>query len=126
MADRATGERKIAGKVTQNAPRRREISTTEYPIHPQRGGAFKRTAHGIECCTYHFQVADAAALPDSTHEYLHRGRSNAHILEANVRHTERAYLIDQALGILDGPVVAGQHENEIHRCSGRGTATGQP
>ena len=62
MADRATGERKIAGKVTQNAPRCREISTTEYPIHTECGGAFKRTAHSIACCTYHFQVANAMKM----------------------------------------------------------------
>ncbi len=119
MADRAAGKRKIAGKVTQNAPRRREISATEYPIHAERGGAFKRTAHRLGCCTYHFQVADAAALPDSTHECLHRGGGSAHILETDVRHTERACLIDQTLGILDRPVVASQHEDEIHRRSGR-------
>ena len=48
-------------------------------------------------------------------ESSHRGRRHADVLEPDVRHAEVADLIDEAAGVLDGPVVAGQHEDEVHR-----------
>ena len=42
---------------------------------------------------------------------------DADVLEPDVRHSQVADLIDETAGVLDGPVVSGEHEYEVHRCS---------
>jgi hypothetical protein len=83
-----------------------------------------RADHRFRCCTYNLEIADATALPDPAHQLLHRGQRYADVLEADVRHAEVAHLIHQTVRVLDGAVVARQHEDEIHRRSGG--ETGRP
>jgi hypothetical protein len=41
--------------------------------------------------------------------------AHADVLEADVAQAERPDQVEQFEAVLDGPVVPGQHENEVHR-----------
>ncbi len=112
------GKREIVREVAEDALRCIEIGAAEDPVDVERARRFERPEHGFAGGTYHFEIAKPSAPPNRARDFLHGGERHADILEADVAHPKIGRGINEIGSILDGSVVAGQHEDEIHSDSG--------
>ena len=91
-----------------------EVVAAEYPVDIERARRFERAQHGFGCCTHNLQVRYAAFLPDAIRELPHRGKGHAHVLETDMANAQLDGGIYEPSRVLDRPIAAGQHEDEIH------------
>ena len=114
MSDRTPGEREVAAQRAEDPVRRVEIRPAEDAVDPEFRASGQRGGHRLRCCTHHFQVTDTAPRANPIGEPRERPARHSDVLEADVAHAELRDGIDDLLGVLDRPVVAGQHEDEVH------------
>ena len=119
---RAASDGRPDGRETENSRRGRpgfaRPPTRSVPPRmrstPSARPASERSDDRLRCRTHHFQVGRPAAPADRLHERLHRRGRHADVLESDVPDPEVARRVDDRFGVLDRPVVAGQHEDEVH------------
>jgi len=114
VAEWAPGKREIARKVAEGLLGRVEVGAAEHAVHAKRACGGERLGDRGLRRADDLEVRRAAAAGHTRRDLAHRRLGRADVLEADVRHAQVAHGVDQVRRILDGAVLPGQHEDEVH------------
>jgi hypothetical protein len=118
VAGRESAERVVADlAVAQDLLDARHVGSTQQPVDPQ----LHRDLGGVErfgrAGAHHFHVGGRAGIADAFGQGRQGLLVDPHVLEADVAELQRQDQVEDRQAIGDGPILPGEHENEIHWAS---------